>query len=85
MPEFIQHNLKAVVFSFVKNLLEEKSNSDLMKTELSSIKELLGSSGASKKVAEGIVSIKLKTNGDSFTKVRKNIIVSFLKFALFNT
>ena len=28
-----------------------------MKTELSSIKELLGSSGASKKVAEGIVSL----------------------------
>lgn len=58
VPEFIQHNLKASrLVSFVKNLLEEKSYSDLMKTELSSIKELLGSSGASKKVAEGIVSL----------------------------
>ena len=58
VPEFIQNNLTADnLFKYAKNSFENVEKTKMIKEDLKQVKSLLGSVGASKKVAEGILSL----------------------------
>jgi lipid-A-disaccharide synthase len=58
VPELVQHQLEAQPLEqILLQLLFDRSFADTMRSELSVIQEKLGSSGASHRVAEGIIAL----------------------------
>lgn len=56
VPEFIQNRLKSKnLLRFIKNVLDDKNYKEIITNELKQMRSLLGTVGASKKVAKGIL------------------------------
>ncbi len=69
LPELIQHNVSPEkIFIEAKSILTDVNKYDLIKTELSKIREILGDRNAAKNTARGIIQLLNEKNQTKYSK-----------------